>query len=186
MELPASLSEFHGKLRTALEALIREQGLEVVPPRPCPRTAPGPAAPKDLIRGTRASHVLFVEGSRNDYGFNLDLTLRGVTGDDSEKAQGWCNFCTGPQMVTAAENVARPLVAHLAARPDRAPGSASAAPGTNLNAQAGEGERLEDAARGCLAPDWPPSARAAVVNGSVIGIARAMKTDCFRTAAGRW
>ena len=74
--------------------------------------------------------------------------MRGVAGDDSEKAQGWCNFCTGPQMVTAAENVARPLVVHLAARPDRAPGAAAGAPGTNLNAQAGEGEeRLEGGAR---------------------------------------
>ena len=63
-----------------------------------------------------------MEGTRNDYGFSLDITLRGVTGDDNEKAQGWCNFCTGPQMVTAAENVARPLVAHLAARPDPRPG----------------------------------------------------------------
>ena len=30
LELPASLGEFHAKLRTSLEALVREQGLEVV------------------------------------------------------------------------------------------------------------------------------------------------------------
>jgi hypothetical protein len=125
LELPASLSEFHGKLRTALEALIREQGLEVVTPPTLPANCAWTGCAEDLIRGTRASHVLFVEGSRNDYGFNLDLTLRGVTGDDNEKAQGWCNFCTGPQMVTAAENVARPLVAHLAARPDARAGGAA-------------------------------------------------------------
>ena len=83
---------------------------------------------EDRLRASGASHVLFVEGSRNDYGFSLDITLRGVAGEDSEKAQGWCNFCTGPQMVTAAENVARPLVVHLAARPERAPGGAAAAP----------------------------------------------------------
>jgi hypothetical protein len=129
LELPASLEEFHGKLRTALEALIREQGLEVVAPPRLPANCAWAGCAEDLIRSTRASHVLFVEGSRNDYGFSLDLTLRAVAGEDSEKAQGWCNFCTGPQMVTAAENVARPLVAHLAARPEPRAGGAAAAPG---------------------------------------------------------
>ena len=42
LELPASLSEFHGKLRTALEALIREQGLEVVTPPTPPRNCASP------------------------------------------------------------------------------------------------------------------------------------------------
>ena len=138
LELPASLSEFHGKLRTALEALIREQGLEVVTPPTLPANCAWTGCAEDLIRGTRASHVLFVEGTRNDYGFNLDLTLRGVTGDDNEKAQGWCNFCTGPQMVTAAENVARPLVAHLAARPEPHAGGA-ATPGAGGAGAEGRG-----------------------------------------------
>ena len=87
------------------------------------------------MRSSRASHVLFVEGTRNDYGFSLDITLRGVSGGEAEKAQGWCNFCTGPQMVTAAENVARPLLVHLAARPD--PGAGGAAPGVTLIPQQG-------------------------------------------------
>ena len=139
LELPASLSEFHGKLRTALEALIREQGLEVVAAPTFPPNCAWAGCAEDLIRGTRASHVLFVEGSRNDYGFNLDLTLRSVASDDSEKAQGWCNFCTGPQMVTAAENVARPLVAHLAARPEPHAGGAGATPGAGGGA-ANEGQ----------------------------------------------
>ena len=135
LELPASLSDFHGKLRTALEALIREQGLDVTTAPTLPANCAWTGCAEDLIRGTGASHVLFVEGSRNDYGFSLDLTLRGVTGEDSEKAQGWCNFCTGPQMVTAAENVARPLVAHLAARPEPRVGGAGAAPGAGAGAE---------------------------------------------------
>ena len=127
---------------------MREQGLEVVIVAPTPAGGcTTPDCQKDQMRDAGASHVLFVEGSRNDYGFSLDITMRGVGGEDSEKAQGWCNFCTGPQMVTAAENVARPLVVHLAARPDRAPGAASGAPGTNLNAQAGEGKSGSRVAR---------------------------------------
>src|SRR5499427_7134214 len=135
LELPASLGEFHGKLRAGLEALVREQGLEVVAEPTVPANCGSTNCAEDLLGASGASHVLFVEGSRNDYGFSLDITLRGVGGEDSEKAQGWCNFCTGPQMVTAAENVARPLVVHLAARPERVPGIATgtpAAPGTNL------------------------------------------------------
>jgi len=139
LELPASLSEFHGKLRSALEAVIRDQGLDVVAPPTLPANCAWTGCAEDLIRGTRASHVLFVEGTRNDYGFNLDLTLRAVSGDDSEKAQGWCNFCTGPQMVTAAENVARPLVAHLAARPEPHAGGAAVAGGGGAGAEGRSG-----------------------------------------------
>jgi hypothetical protein len=128
LELPASLGEFHGKLRTSLEALVREQGLEVIDAPAVSANCRSTSCEEDLLRSSGASHVLFVEGSRNDYGFSLDITLRGVAGEDSEKAQGWCNFCTGPQMVTAAENVARPLVVHLAARPDRVSRSAAAPP----------------------------------------------------------
>jgi len=137
LELPASLGEFHAKLRTALEALVREQGLDIVEAPSVPATCRAASCSEDSVLKSGASHVLFVEGTRNDYDFSLDITLRGVAGEESEKAQGWCNFCTGPQMVTAAENVARPLVVHLAARPDRAGGSAAAAPGTTLTAPAG-------------------------------------------------
>src|SRR4029079_12903222 len=97
---------------------------------PVPVTCGSTSCEEDRLTASGASHVLFIEGSRNDYGFSLDITLRGISGDDSEKAQGWCNFCTGPQMVTAAENVARPLVLHLAARPDRVPGGACGPPGS--------------------------------------------------------
>ena len=139
LELPASLGEFHGKLRTSLEALVREQGLEVVTAPAVPANCGSTSCAEDLLRSSGASHVLFVEGSRNDYGFSLDITLRGVAGEDSEKAQGWCNFCTGPQMVTAAENVARPLVVHLAARPERAPGTAPGTPSLTPAGGAKEG-----------------------------------------------
>jgi len=139
LELPASLGEFHGKLRTSLEALVREQGLEVVTAPAVPANCGSTSCAEDLLRSSGASHVLFVEGSRNDYGFSLDITLRGVAGEDREKAQGWCNFCTGPQMVTAAENVARPLVVHLAARPERAPGTAPGTPSLTPAGGAKEG-----------------------------------------------
>jgi len=165
LELPASLGEFHGKLRTALEALVREQGLEVVAEPALPVSCGSTNCGEELLRSSGASHVLFVEGSRNDYGFSLDITLRGVGGDDSEKAQGWCNFCTGPQMVTAAENVARPLVVHLAARPERIPGIASGTAGTDLTSQTGGGK---SSAR--LALSWAGVAVgvAAIVAGSVM------------------
>jgi hypothetical protein len=179
LELPASLAEFHGKLRTALEALVREQGLDVVTvPAPPAGGCTTPDCQKDQMRDAGASHVLFVEGSRNDYGFSLDITMRGVGGEESEKAQGWCNFCTGPQMVTAAENVARPLVVHLAARPDRAPGAASGVPGTNLNAQAGEGKSGSKVALVVLGAGLAAVGAATVVSGSVIWNRAGELTDC--------
>jgi hypothetical protein len=107
---------------------------------------------------------LFVEGNHNDNGFSLDITLRSVAGEESEKAQGWCNFCTGPQMVTAAENVARPLVVHLAARPERTSGNASAAQGAALTHE--EGGR--SAARGPLSWAAIGVAAAAIIAGSVL------------------
>ena len=116
LELPASLGEFHAKLRTSLEALVREQGLEVIDAPAVSANCRSTSCEEDRLTASGASHVLFIEGSRNDYGFSLDITLRGIAGEDTEKAQGWCNFCTGPQMVTAAENVARPL-----GRPPRGP-----------------------------------------------------------------
>jgi hypothetical protein len=179
LELPASLAEFHGKLRMALEALVREQGLEVVtvPAAPVPACT-GPDCQKDQLREAGASHVLYVEGNRNDYGFSLDITLRGVSGDDSEKAQGWCNFCTGPQMVTAAENVARPLVVHLAARPDRAPGLATGSPGTDLTARAGEGKGGSSTARLLVGIGLAAAGAATVAVGAVTWSRAGDDTDC--------
>jgi hypothetical protein len=123
--------------------------------------------------------VLFVEGSRNDYGFSLDITLRGVSGGDSEKAQGWCNFCTGPQMVTAAENVARPLVVHLAARPDRVPGPAPTARGTNLNGGSAEGKTGSTLARVLLGAGVAAAGAGIVVAGSVTWARAGDRTGCF-------
>ena len=178
LELPASLGEFHGKLRTALEALIREQGLEIVETPPVRASCTAASCAEDSLRASGASHVLFVEGSRNDYGFSLDITLRGVASDDSEKAQGWCNFCTGPQMVTAAENVARPLVVHLAARPDRAPGTA-AAPGTTLTAPAGEGKGGAPVTRVVIGAGLAAVGVAAVVAGSFTWKRADTDADCM-------
>ena len=184
LELPASLGEFHGKLRTALEALVREQGLEVVTVAPPPTPAcTGPDCQKDQLRDAGASHVLYVEGSRNDYGFSLDITLRGVSGDDSEKAQGWCNFCTGPQMVTAAENVARPLVVHLAARPERAPGIATGA-GTDLSARPGEGKGGSSTARLLAGIGLAAAGAATVAAGAVTWSRAGDDTDCVAPMGG--
>ena len=120
------------------------------------------------MRDAGASHVLFVEGSRNDYGFSLDITLRGVAGEDSEKAQGWCNFCTGPQMVTAAENVARPLVVHLAARPDPRSRRGLRRPRHQPERAGGEGRAARRMARVLLGAGLAAVGAAAVVIGSVI------------------
>jgi len=169
LDLPASLGEFHGKLRTALEGLVREQGLDVVAEPAVPANCGSTNCAEDLLRASGASHVLFVEGSRNDYGFSLDITLRGVSGDDSEKAQGWCNFCTGPQMVTAAENVARPLVVHLAARPERVPGIATGTTGASgAELAAGNGGGGKSSTRVALSWVGIGVGVAAIVAGSVL------------------
>jgi hypothetical protein len=164
---------------------VGEQGLDLV------NLSAGPAVTcaaadceKDQLRDAGASHVLYVEGSRNDYGFSLDITLRAISGEDSEKAQGWCNFCTGPQMVTAAENVARPLVAHLAARPDRVPGLASGAPGTNLNAPGAEGEGGSHLTRVLIGAGLAAAGAATIVVGSVTWSRAGNGADCFTTKAG--
>src|SRR5438477_426022 len=70
LELPASLGEFHGKLRTALEALVREQGLELVAEPAVAANCGSTNCAEDQLRASGASHVLFVEGSHNDYGFS--------------------------------------------------------------------------------------------------------------------
>jgi hypothetical protein len=182
LELPASLGEFHGKLQAALEALVREQGLEVVAEPAIPATCGSTNCGEELLAASGASHVLFVEGSRNDYGFSLDLTLRGVSGDESEKAQGWCNFCTGPQMVTAAENVARPLIVHLAVRPERASGSASGTAG-GPGAAADEGKRSSGVARVLFGAGLAAVGAASVVVGSVTWHRAGEQTDCFGTGS---
>jgi hypothetical protein len=175
LELPASLGEFHAKLRTALEALIREQGLEVVTAPTISPNCRATSCTEDAMRSSGASHVLFVEGTRNDYGFSLDITLRGVSGGEAEKAQGWCNFCTGPQMVTAAENVARPLLVHLAARPD--PVAGGAAPGVTLIPQQGpkSGRAI---GRVLLGAGVAAIGAAAIVVGSVTWNRHGEQTDC--------
>jgi hypothetical protein len=118
LDLPPSLDEFHGKIRAAIETLIHDAGLGLaVPP-------PGSAARcttrdclKELALTVGATDVLAVAGSRNEVqGFALALELWNASSDESAKSQGWCNFCTGPQMVTAAQDLGRPLLAQLAGR----------------------------------------------------------------------
>jgi hypothetical protein len=178
LELPASLGEFHAKLRTSLEALVREQGLEVIDAPAVSANCRSTSCEEDRLTASGASHVLFVEGSRNEYGFSLDITLRGIAGEDSEKAQGWCNFCTGPQMVTAAENVARPLVVHLAARPERIPGGVAAAPGASTGAAA-EGNGGSGLARVLLGAGVAAVGAAGIVAGSFTWHRAGSDTDCF-------
>jgi hypothetical protein len=132
LDLPPSLDEFHGKIRAAIEMLIHDAGLGLaVPP-------PGSAARcttrdclKELALTVGATDVLAVSGSRNDVqGFALALELWNAARDEGAKSQGWCNFCTGPQMVTAAQDLGRPLLAQLAARAGATPPVVVA--GTNL------------------------------------------------------
>jgi hypothetical protein len=183
LELPASLGEFHSKLRTSLEALVREQGLEVVDPPAVSANCRSTSCEEDRLTASGASHVLFVEGTRNDYGFSLDITLRGVAGEDSEKAQGWCNFCTGPQMVTAAENVARPLVVHLAVRPERVAGAGGAAPGASLGVTA-EGNGSGGLARVLFGAGVAAVGAAAIVAGSFTWHRAGTEADCAMTVRG--
>src|SRR4051794_26981012 len=184
LERPASLGEFHAKLRTSLEALVREQGMEVVDAPAVSANCRSTSCEEDRLTASGASHVLFVEGSRNDYGFSLDITLRGVAGEDSEKAQGWCNFCTGPQMVTAADNVARPLVVHLAARPERAPGGVAGAPGATLTAPGGEGTS-GGATRMLIGAGLAAVGVAAIIAGSLTWHRAGDQTSCFDGPNGR-
>jgi hypothetical protein len=183
LELPASLGEFHAKLRTSLEALVREQGLEIVDAPAVSANCRSTSCEEDLLTASGASDVLFVEGTRNEYGFSLDLTLRGVSGGDSEKAQGWCNFCTGPQMVTAAENVARPLLVHLAARPERAPGVAAVGASNGTVAEGSGGSTL---ARVLLGAGVAAVGGAAIVAGSFTWNRAGHETGCFYTMGGKY
>lgn len=123
LDLPPSLDEFHGKIRAAIETLIHDAGLGLaVPP-------PGSAARcttrdcmKELALTVGATDVLAVSGSRNDVqGFALALELWNASSDENAKSQGWCNFCTGPQMVTAAQDSGWPLLAQLATRSGATP-----------------------------------------------------------------
>jgi len=132
LDLPPSLDEFHGKIRAAIETLIHDAGLTLALP------PPGSAARcttrdclKELALTVGATDVLAISGSRNDVqGFALALELWNASSDESAKSQGWCNFCTGPQMVTAAQDLGRPLLTQLATKAGATP--AVVAPGTNL------------------------------------------------------
>jgi hypothetical protein len=148
MELPASLAEYHDKLRSELEAMIDSSGsrLELAPEPPMPSGCVSKDCLKEVVRATGATDVLIASGSRNDYGFVINLEVWNAAHDSSEKAQGWCNFCTGPQMTSTAVNLARPLLANVLARRrtalglnDAAAAGSSAPAGANLNGGAATG-----------------------------------------------
>jgi hypothetical protein len=141
LDLPPSLDEFHGKIRASIETLIHDAGLGLaVPP-------PGSAARcttrdclRELALSVGATDVMAVSGSRNDVqGFALALELWNASSDESAKSQGWCNFCTGPQMVTAAQDLGRPLLAQLATRSGATPVVAAGATGTATPTGEGDG-----------------------------------------------
>jgi hypothetical protein len=139
LNLPPSLDEFHEKIRAAIETLVREAGLGLASPPP---GSAGRCTTRDCLEelalSVGATDVLAVAGSRNEaQGFALALELWNAARDEGSKSQGWCNFCTGPQMVSAAQDLARPLLAHLASQVAVAPSvPAAGAPGADLVAPA--------------------------------------------------
>jgi hypothetical protein len=145
LDLPPTLDEFHGKVRAAIETLVHDAGLGLaVPP-------PGSAARcttrdclKELALTVGATDVLAVSGSRNDVqGFALGLELWNAARDEGAKSQGWCNFCTGPQMVTAAQDLGRPLLAQLAAKAGATPvAGVAAVPAANDEGAGGSKGRV--------------------------------------------
>jgi hypothetical protein len=127
LDLPPELDEYHGKVRAAIESQIHDAGLALA--MPAPGTAAARCTTRDclteLALSVGATDVLAVGGTRNQtQGFALALELWNAASDAGAKTQGWCNACTGPQMMKAAQDLARPLLAHLAAE------TAASSPGT--------------------------------------------------------
>lgn len=180
LDLPPSLDEFHGKIRAAIETLIHDAGLGLaVPP-------PGSAARcttrdcmKELALTVGATDVLAVSGSRNDVqGFALALELWNASSDENAKSQGWCNFCTGPQMVAASQDLGRPLLAQLASRSGATPVVAA---GANL-APTSEVPAIRSGARTALS--WIGiGVGAAAVAGGVFLLAKHGKGTCDAAAS---
>jgi hypothetical protein len=180
LDLPPSLDEFHGKIRAAIETLIHDAGLGLaVPP-------PGSAARcttrdclKELALTVGATDVLAVAGSRNEVqGFALELELWNAARDEGAKSQGWCNFCTGPQMVTAAEDLGRPLLAQLAGR-EGVVTSAGVAPGATVPAATDEGGGGISRSRVLLGTGLFAAGAAAVVVGGITWHRAGEITDCM-------
>ncbi len=178
LDLPPTLDEFHGKVRAAIETLVHAAGLGLaVPP-------PGSAARcttrdclKELALTVGATDVLAVSGSRNDVqGFALALELWNAARDEGAKSQGWCNFCTGPQMVTAAEDLGRPLLTQLAARAGATSGAgvASGAPVATNDSSGGTSRGRVFLGVGLFA-----AGAAAIVVGAVTWHRAGGVTDCM-------
>lgn len=180
LDLPPTLDEFHGKVRAAIETLVHDAGLGLaVPP-------PGSAARcttrdclKELALTVGATDVLAVSGSRNDVqGFALALELWNAARDEGAKSQGWCNFCTGPQMVTAAQDLGRPLLAQLAARAGATP-VAVAAGGATATDEGAAGSK----GRVLLGTGLFAAGAAAIVVGGITWHRAGGVTDCMMVGA---
>jgi hypothetical protein len=175
LDLPPTLDEFHGRVRAAIETLVHDAGLGLaVPP-------PGSAARcttrdclKELALTVGATDVLAVSGSRNDVqGFALALELWNAARDEGTKSQGWCSFCTGPQMVTAAEDLGRPLLAQLAARE-----GVALAPGAPAAGEGNEGGGVSKG-RVLLGTGLFAAGAAAITIGGVTWHRAGQPTDCM-------
>ena len=186
LDLPPSLDEFHGKIRAAIETLIHDAGLGLaVPP-------PGSAARcttrdclKELALSVGATDVMAISGSRNDVqGFALALELWNASNDESAKSQGWCNFCTGPQMVTAAQDLGRPLLAQLATRSGATPVVPAGVTGTAAPTGEGGGGGISKGRVGSGAGLFAVGA-AAVVVGAITWHRAGEASDCHGSGAAQ-
>ncbi len=183
LDLPPTLDEFHGKVRAAIETLVHDAGLGLaVPP-------PGSAARcttrdclKELALTVGATDVLAVSGSRNDVqGFALALELWNAARDEGAKSQGWCNFCTGPQMVTAAQDLGRPLLAQLAAKAGATPVVVTGAGAPAANDEGAGGSK----GRVLLGTGLFAAGAAAIVVGGITWHRAGGVTDCMGSGASQ-
>ena len=164
---------------------MREQGLEVVTATDHLRQLPRRELHRrtDALRPAPATSCSW-RAAATTTASRWTSPCAAFGGEDSEKAQGWCNFCTGPQMVTAAENVARPLLVHLAARPDPRRGRGRR-PRHHLIRADGEGKSGRRSARVLLGAGVAAIGAAAIVDGQrQVERAVRMPNASITTAAG--
>jgi hypothetical protein len=121
MDLPPDASEFHEKVRAALEKAVGQRELELVKPTSNANCASA-ACLKSLAATSGATEILAVTGGQTEFrGYKLDVELWHAAAGTSEYGSAECNFCNGPQMVAAAEKQAGPMLDHLVAVATRAP-----------------------------------------------------------------
>jgi hypothetical protein len=111
MDLPPHMASFHSKVEQGLEAVAREQGREVVAATAGTRWCNSADCFRATSAASGAAEVIAVGGGRNEYeGYRLEVELRRSNGELMDKETGGCNLCSGPEMVTAAETLARQLL----------------------------------------------------------------------------